>query len=40
MKIGVNLIINPNCETRKTKTHQVQDKNSIEFYYKNKIRIE
>jgi hypothetical protein len=40
MKIGVSLIINPNRETKKTRTHQMQDNNSIEFYYKNKIRIE
>jgi len=40
MKIGVSLIINLDCETIKTRTHQVQNKNSIEFYYKNKIRIE
>jgi hypothetical protein len=38
MRTRANLIPNQNCETKKTKTQQVQDKNSTKFYYKNEIK--
>ncbi len=41
MRTKARLIPNPNREIRKvkTKTRQMHDKNSIGFYWKNKIKV-
>jgi hypothetical protein len=40
MKIKVGLVLNSNCETKKTKTQHVQNKNPTKFYWKEETKIE
>jgi len=39
MRARVGLNPNPNCETRKTRTQHVQNKNQTRLYYKNKTSL-